>query len=39
MVEGLTGGGDLAGAEKKNVDWGQTVSRIDESKAPERSSW
>jgi hypothetical protein len=33
MVEGLTGG-DLAGAGKKSADWGRTVGRIDESKAP-----
>jgi hypothetical protein len=34
----LTGEDDLAGAEDKFADWGRTVGRIDESKAPERSS-
>jgi hypothetical protein len=38
MEEVLTGEETLARAEEKNANYGGTVGRIDELKAPERSS-
>jgi hypothetical protein len=39
MEERLTGEETLAEAKDKFTDWGRTVSRIDESKAPGQRSW